>query len=392
MKRAILIVLDSLGIGALPDAGNYGDEGSDTLGSIVRAKPDILIPHLVSLGLGNIEGVDSLKAAMHPAGAYGRLFEASKGKDTITGHWEIAGLLTEEPFKTYPDGFPEEFIEQYEQAIGVPVLGNYTASGTEIIEALGLEHERTGRPIVYTSADSVFQIAANTAVIPLERLYRMCEIAREMLTGPWSCGRVIARPYVVDESGKRIRTSDRKDYAVSPPEPTMLDLISRAGGAVYGVGKIHDIFNGHGLTQSVHIASNAHGVDETVQAMGESFSGLLFTNLVDFDSQFGHRRDARGYAEALEAFDARIPDILSAMKQEDVLMLCADHGNDPGHEGWDHTREAVPLLVAGKPIEEGINLGTRATFADIAATILEYLDIPERTPIGTSFLQEIVKR
>ncbi|MGI6719491.1 MAG: phosphopentomutase [Anaerovoracaceae bacterium] len=203
MKRAILIVLDSLGIGALPDAGNYGDEGSDTLGSIVRAKPDIRIPHLVTLGLGNIEGVDSLKAATHPAGAYGRLFEASKGKDTITGHWEIAGLLTKEPFKTYPDGFPEEFIEQYEQAIGVPVLGNYTASGTEIIEALGREHERTGRPIVYTSADSVFQIAANTAVIPLERLYRMCEIAREMLTGPWSCGRVIARPYAVDESGKR---------------------------------------------------------------------------------------------------------------------------------------------------------------------------------------------
>ena len=219
----------------------------------MRAKPDILIPHLVSLGLGNIEGVDSLKAVIHPAGAYGRLFEASKGKDTITGHWEIAGLLTEEPFKTYPDGFSEEFIEQYEQAIGIPVLGNYTASGTEIIEALGLEHERTGRPIVYTSADSVFQIAANTAVIPLERLYRMCEIAREMLTGPWSCGRVIARPYVVDESGKRIRTPDRKDYAVSPPELTMLDLIRRAGGTVYGVGKIHDIFNGHGLTQSVHI-------------------------------------------------------------------------------------------------------------------------------------------
>jgi phosphopentomutase len=392
MKRAIIIVLDSLGIGALPDAAQYGDEGSNTLRSLAKAKDPFQIPNLVDMGLGNIAGVEGVKRVPVSAGAFGRLREASKGKDTITGHWEIAGILTEEPFKTYPDGFPKEFIEKYEAAIGCAVLGNYAASGTEILETLGPEHEKTGRPIVYTSADSVFQIAANTAVIPLERLYEMCEIARAMLVGPWSCGRVIARPYIIDESGKRTRTSDRKDYAVSPPEATLLDLISRNGQEVYAVGKISDIFNGSGISRSVHTESNQDGVDKTLVAMKEAFGGLIFTNLVDFDSKFGHRRNAEGYAGALEEFDARIPEILAAMQPGDLLMLCADHGNDPNHTGWDHTREAVPLLICGEGVVSGKDLGTRDSFADIAATILDYLEIEEKTPIGTSFLKEILKQ
>lgn len=389
MKRAIIVVLDSLGIGALPDAAQYGDAGSNTLRSLATSKEPFRIPNLTAMGLGNINGVEGVPPVSAPAGAFVRLQEASKGKDTITGHWEIAGILTEEPFKTYPEGFPREFIEKYEAAIGCAVLGNYAASGTEILETLGPVHEETGRPIVYTSADSVFQIAANTAVIPLERLYELCEIAREMLVGPWSCGRVIARPYIIDESGKRTRTSDRKDYAVSPPEATMLDLISRSGQEVYAVGKISDIFNGSGVTRAVHTESNQDGVDKTLIAMKEVFNGLIFTNLVDFDSKFGHRRNAEGYAGALEEFDARMPELLVAMQPGDLLMICADHGNDPNHTGWDHTREAVPLLIRGEGVAAGKDLGTRNTFADIAATVLDYLGIPERTPIGTSFLKEI---
>lgn len=389
MKRAIIVVLDSLGIGALPDAAQYGDAGSNTLRSLATSKDPFRIPNLMALGLGNITGVVGVPPVSAPAGAFVRLQEASKGKDTITGHWEIAGILTEEPFKTYPEGFPREFIEKYEAAIGCAVLGNYAASGTEILETLGPVHEETGRPIVYTSADSVFQIAANTAVIPLERLYELCEIAREMLVGPWSCGRVIARPYVMDQTGKRTRTSDRKDYAVSPPEATLLDLISRNGQEVYAVGKISDIFNGSGVTRAVHTESNQDGVDKTLIAMKEAFNGLIFTNLVDFDSKFGHRRNAEGYAGALEEFDARMPELLAAMQPGDLLMICADHGNDPNHTGWDHTREAVPLLIRGEGVVAGKDLGTRDTFADIAATILDYLGIPERTPIGTSFLKEI---
>lgn len=389
MKRAIIVVLDSLGIGALPDAAQYGDAGSNTLRSLATSKDPFRIPNLMALGLGNITGVVGVPPVSAPAGAFVRLQEASKGKDTITGHWEIAGILTEEPFKTYPEGFPGEFIEKYEAAIGCAVLGNYAASGTEILETLGPVHEETGRPIVYTSADSVFQIAANTAVMPLERLYELCEIAREMLVGPWSCGRVIARPYIIDESGKRTRTSDRKDYAVSPPEATLLDLISRNGQDVYAVGKISDIFNGSGVTRAVHTESNQDGVDKTLIAMKEAFNGLIFTNLVDFDSKFGHRRNAEGYAGALEEFDARVPELLAAMQPGDLLMICADHGNDPNHTGWDHTREAVPLLIRGEGVVAGKDLGTRDTFADIAATILDYLGIPERTPIGTSFLKEI---
>ncbi|MEG1930854.1 MAG: phosphopentomutase [Anaerovorax sp.] len=394
MKRVTVMVLDSLGIGALPDAEAYGDVGANTLGHIIEAYGEIKIPNLKSLGLLATEDVsygnkgNNLDGNPLIKGAFGRLMEQSKGKDTITGHWEIAGLYTEVPFKTYPHGFPETFMKDYEQAIGRETLGNYAASGTEIIEELGAEHEETGKPIIYTSADSVFQIAANTQVIPLEELYRICEIAREMLVGEVACGRVIARPYVIQD-GKRKRTSDRKDYAVSPSGKTVLDHIKEAGKTVYAIGKISDIFNKQGITLSVHTESNMDGVDKTIEALRTDFEGLIFTNLVDFDSKYGHRRDAVGYGKCLEEFDSRLPEIMGSLKEEDVLILCADHGNDPIHEGWDHTREYVPVMVYGKKMKGGINLGTGSTFANIGATIAEILQV-QGTPIGESFLKALI--
>lgn len=386
MKRITLIVLDSLGIGELADAENYGDKGANTFGHIADNMDSFHIPNLRKLGLGNIQGAAEGRFAVEqPEGAFGKLKEKSKGKDTITGHWEIAGLYTEIPFKTYPDGFPKAFMKAYEEAIGVETLGNYAASGTEIIEELGPEHEATGKPIVYTSADSVFQIAANTAVIPLNRLYEICEIARKMLVGDVACGRVIARPYIIDEKGNRTRTSERRDYAVSPSGKTVLDKVKAMGKTVYAIGKISDIFNGQGVTKSVHTDDNMDGVDKTIEALKEKFEGFIFTNLVDFDSKFGHRRDAKGYGKAIEEFDARLPEILGAMSTEDVLILCADHGNDPIHTGWDHTREHVPVVIYGKGIKQGIDLGVRESFADIGATIAEILGA-EKTEIGESFL------
>lgn len=390
MKRVILMVADSMGIGALPDAAGYGDTGANTLLHAMEGAEDFSIPNLKRLGLGNIAGAAEGRLKTEaPAGAFGKMGEVSKGKDTITGHWEIAGLETKIPFKTYPDGFPKEFMEAFEEKIGISCLGNYPASGTEIIEELGPEHEATGKPIVYTSADSVFQIAANTAVIPLKRLYEICEAARELLQGDWACGRVIARPYIL-ENGVRTRTSERRDYAVSPPEATLLDKVSAAGQRVYAVGKISDIFNGRGVTDAVHTDDNMDGVDKTIAAMQEDFGGLIFTNLVDFDSKFGHRRDAEGYGKAIMEFDARIPEILDAMGEEDILMICADHGNDPVHTGWDHTREYIPLMVYGRQVRGGVDLGVRSTFADIGATICQYLGA-EPTVIGESFLGEILK-
>lgn len=314
--------------------------------------------------------------------------ERSKGKDTITGHWEIAGLETDIPFKTYPDGFPKEFIDQFQKAIGTEVIGNYPASGTVIIEELGPEHEATGKPIVYTSADSVFQIAANTDVIPLKRLYEICETARRMLVGNWACGRVIARPYV-KQNGKRVRTSDRRDYSVSPSGRTLLDHVKESGQTVYAVGKIHDIFNGQGITTSVHTTGNENGVDCTIEAEKTVKDGLIFTNLVDFDSKYGHRRNPKGYGEAIMAFDRRIPEIIAAMRPDDLLILTADHGNDPVHAGTDHTREYVPVLLYGQKIKQGINLGTRPTFADLGQTAAEYLNAAPLAH-GTSFLSTIM--
>lgn len=390
MRRVILMVTDSVGVGALPDAASYGDMGANTFAHAAANTPGFAVPNLKKLGFGNIEGV--LEGALRedaPKGAFGRLAEVSKGKDTITGHWEIAGIETRTPFKTYPDGFPKAFMDAFEEKIGISCLGNYPASGTEIIEQLGAEHEASGKPIVYTSADSVFQIAANTAVIPLPRLYEICQAARELLTGEFACGRVIARPYVM-EDGKRVRTSDRKDYAVSPPQKTLLDFVSEAGQTVYAVGKISDIFNGSGVTTSIHTESNMDGVDQTIRALTDDFGGLIFTNLVDFDSKFGHRRDAEGYGRAIMEFDRRLPEITAAMGEDDILMICADHGNDPVHAGWDHTREYIPLVVYGKHVKAGTDLGTRKSFADIGASIAAYLGA-EKTAIGESFLEEILK-
>lgn len=392
MKRVILMIADSLGVGAEPDAYRYGDEGSNTLLHAAEGTPGFAIPNLQKLGIGNITDAAEGKFRVPESeliGSFGRMRELSAGKDTITGHWEIAGIETLTPFKTYPDGFPKEFIEKFEEAIGTEVLGNYPASGTVIIDELGPEHEATGKPIVYTSADSVFQIAANTAVIPLESLYGICRTARGMLVGEWACGRVIARPYVL-ENGKRTRTSDRRDYAVSPPEPTVLDHISEAGQTVYAVGKIHDIFNGQGCTKSVHTVSNMDGVDKTIEAMKKPFGGLIFTNLVEFDSLYGHRRDPEGYGHAIMDLDRRLPEVMDAMGPDDILFIAADHGTDPIHHGFDHTREYVPVLAYGEPVKAGVDLGTRRTFADLGQTIAAYLGV-SRTSEGESFLQEILR-
>ena len=392
IKRVILVVLDSLGMGALPDADKYGDSNADTLGHILD-EYQLDIPNLRRLGLGNIENAAGGRLKIEdPQGAFGRFAEKSVGKDTITGHWEIAGIYTKTPFKTYPDGFPKELMDDFAREIGRDWLGNYPASGTEIIEQLGEEHEKTGKPIVYTSADSVFQIAANIDVIPLDELYDICEKARKLLQGEYACGRVIARPYI-NKDGKRVRTADRKDYAVSPPEQTMLDIISENGKAVYAIGKINDIFNGSGVTEAVHTDSNDDGVSKTIEAANKDFEGLIFTNLVDFDSKFGHRRDADGYGKAIEDFDARLPEILDVMNDSDILILCSDHGNDPEHKGWDHTREYILGIFAGEHIKKGTDLGTRRTFADIGATITDILTDGECvTPIGESFKSLILEK
>ena len=328
-------------------------------------------------------------AVSEPAGCFGRAAELSAGKDTTTGHWEIGGIETQVPFKTYPDGFPADFMAAFQDAIGVECIGNYPASGTAIIEDLGPEHEATGKPIVYTSADSVLQIACNIDVVPLERLYEICRIARELLVGEWACGRVIARPYIINEAGERERTSDRRDYAVTPPEDTILDRISQAGLEMYGVGKIGDIFNEKGLTTNIHTKSNMDGVDKTIEALAMDFEGFIFTNLVDFDSKYGHRRDPIGYGRCIEEFDRRIPEILDAMGEEDILMITADHGNDPAAEGTDHTREYVPILVYGKKCRKGINLGTLDSFAAIGATVCDLLGV-EGPNIGKSFKEDIL--
>lgn len=390
VKRVTIIVLDSLGVGALPDADIYGDAGADTLGHI-EDRYSLDIPNLRKLGLGNIKGTAGGRLSVQsPSGAFGRFAESSKGKDTITGHWEIAGLCTETPFKTYPEGFPKEFMDEFSKAIGRGYIGNCRASGTEIIKELGEEHEKSGKVIIYTSADSVFQVAANTEVIPLEELYSICEKAREMLHGEYACGRVIARPYILKD-GERIRTSDRKDYSVSPPEDTMLDIISRSGKKVYAVGKIRDIFNGRGVSEAVHTENNDDGITKTIEAMSMDFDGLIFTNLVDFDSKFGHRRDPEGYGKAIEAFDRRLPEIIGSMRDEDILIMCSDHGNDPVHSGWDHTREYIFGLVTGSKVKPGTDLGTRNTFADIGATVADILtDGKQRTPTGQSFKKLIL--
>jgi phosphopentomutase len=388
INRVILFVLDSVGIGALPDSEKFGDVGVNTLGSVAKSPGAFKIPNMLKLGLGNIEGVDYLPAEKNPIGAFGRSMEASNGKDTTTGHWEIAGLYIEKPFKTYPDGFPPHVIQAFEEKTGRKVLCNKPASGTVVLEEMGEEHMKTGNPIVYTSADSVFQIAAHESVIPLEELYTMCEIAREILRGDDQVARVIARPFV-GEPGNFQRTPNRRDYSLKPFDKTVLDFAKEAGLEVKAVGKIVDIYDGEGITEDVHTTDNMDGVDQTIHYLKQDFKGILFTNLVDFDAKFGHRRNVEGYKAALEEVDARLPEMFEAMREDDILIIMADHGNDPGYKGTDHTREYIPILAYGKSVKQGVDLGTRKTFSDIAATVSDILGI-DKTPYGTSFKDEIL--
>lgn len=383
-KRIHLIVLDSVGIGEAPDAKDFGDEGADTLGNIVRATGGLNVPHLVELGLGNIRTIEGLATTEHPQGIYGKLQEASVGKDTMTGHWEIMGLNIDKPFKVYPEGFPEELIQQLEERTGRKVIVNKPASGTAVIEDYGEEHMKTGALIVYTSADPVLQIAAHEEVVPLEELYEICEIARELTLQPeFLVGRVIARPFI-GEPGNFTRTSNRHDYALKPFGRTVMNELKDAGKDVIAVGKINDIYNGEGVTAAVRTKSNMDGVDKLLEVMEQSFDGLSFTNLVDFDAMFGHRRDPEGYRQALEEFDARLPEIYKRMGADDLLILTADHGNDPTAPGTDHTREYVPLLMYS-PKLTGRALDVRETFSDIGATIADNFNVP-LPEHGTSFL------
>ena len=387
MKRVFLIVLDSVGIGEMPDADEYGDAGSNTIAA-AASSPSFSMPNMQKLGFFNIDGVDCREGSAVPAGAFARLTERSKGKDTTIGHWEIAGLVSEQPLPTFPDGFPKELLDEFEKETGRKVLCNKPYSGTEVIKDFGEEHRKTGALIVYTSADSVFQIAAHEEIVPIEELYRYCEIARRLCTGKFGVGRVIARPFEGEYPFSR--TSRRHDYSLEPPKATMLNYISGAGKEVLAVGKINDIFAGSGVTDMVRTVSNADGIDKTLSWMERDFNGICFTNLVDYDMLYGHRNDVEGYAKALTSFDERLPQILAALKEEDILMITADHGCDPSTPSTDHSREYTPLVIAGAPVKAGINLGTRASFADIAASVLEYLEVPGETA-GKSFMNEVLK-
>ena len=387
MKRIFLIVLDSFGVGALPDSEAFGDVGVNTLAACATSS-QLQIPTMIAAGLGLIDGVSCLPKPAAPTGAYGRLAEASMGKDTTIGHWEIAGVVSPKPMPTYPNGFPEEVLAPFRAATGRGILCNQPISGTKAIELYGDEHVRTGDLIVYTSADSVFQIAAHEEVVPLEELYRDCRIARQQLQGKHGVGRVIARPFV-GTSGNYRRTSNRHDFSLEPPTETMLDAIQKAGLASIAVGKIFDIFAGRGMTEHVYNASNADGLDHAMDYAKEDFHGLCFVNLVDFDMLYGHRRDIDGYARALTEFDRWLPSFLEQLGDEDLVMITADHGCDPAYLATtDHTREYVPLLVLGKAVKP-VNLGTRKTFADIAATVTALLGVPYETP-GISFASEIL--
>ena len=387
-RAVCLIVLDSAGIGDAPDAAAFGDEGSATLPNIARAVGGLSLPNMAALGLGNIVDIEGVTPAETPAGAYGSMIETSPGKDTTTGHWEIAGIVLDRPFPLYPDGFPADVVEAFEERAGVEILGNYAASGTEIIKELGEEHMRTGRPIVYTSGDSVWQIAAHVEVIPLERLYELCSIARELLTGEHEVGRVIARPFR-GAPGAFERTADRHDYAVPPPSDTVLDEIKGAGLDVRSVGKIYDIFAQRGFTHTHPTRSNDEGITASVEELRATEGGLVFANLVDFDQAFGHRNDPAGYAGALEAFDRRLPELLDALGPDDVLMLTADHGNDPTTPSTDHSREKVFVLAAGPQVSPGVDVGARSSFTDLGATVADLLGVTTATP-GRSFASLLV--
>lgn len=374
MKRVFLIVLDSVGIGAMEDAADFGDVGTNTLRS-ASTSPYFHMPNMKKLGLFNIDGVkDWAPVEEHPSAVYGRMKEASKGKDTTIGHWEISGVISKKPLPVYPNGFPQELLDEFSRMTGRGVLCNKPYSGTEVIKDYGDEHVKTGKLIVYTSADSVFQIAAHEDVVPLEELYNDCKIARKLLTGEHSVGRVIARPFV-GADGNYTRTTNRHDYSLEPPKETMLDALKAAGKDVIGVGKIHDIFAGRGITSYVYTKGNADGLARTLEYLEQDFDGLCFVNLVDYDMLYGHRNNIDGYAKALTEFDETLPEIMAKMKEEDLLMITADHGCDPGYTcSTDHSREHTPFIIYGKKLPSK-NLGTRDTFADIGATVLDYLGV-----------------
>ena len=387
MKRIFLFVLDSFGIGAMPDAESFGDKGVNTLAACATSSR-LHIPNMIAAGLGNLDGVECLPTVDTPTGAVARLKEKSMGKDTTIGHWEIAGIISPDPLPTYPAGFPEEVLEPFRKATGRGILANAPWSGTEVIEKFGDEHVKTGDLIVYTSADSVFQIAAHEEVVPLEKLYEYCHIARQQLQGKHGVGRVIARPFV-GGSGAYKRTSNRHDYSLEPPAETMLDAIKKEGKASIGVGKIYDIFAGRGTTEHVYNKSNRNGMEHAAHYAATDFEGLCFVNLVDFDMLFGHRRDIDGYANALSEFDAWLGGFMESLGEDDLVMITADHGCDPAYTATtDHTREYVPLLILGKKVRP-VNLGTRESFADIAATVTELLGVPYETE-GKSFAKEII--
>jgi len=389
MKRIFLIVLDSFGIGAMPDSEAFGDVGVNTLAACATSAK-LNIPNMIAAGLGNIDGVECLPKAESPVGAYARLSESSMGKDTTIGHWEIAGIVSDSPLPTYPEGFPEEVLAPFKAATGRGVLANAPWSGTAVLDAYGEEHMRTGDLIVYTSADSVFQIAAHEEIVPLEKLYEYCHIARALLKGKHGVGRVIARPFLGSGKGKFQRTSNRHDYSLEPPKATMLDAIKAAGLDSIAVGKIHDIFAGIGDTEYVYNKSNADGMNHTTRYAAKDFHGLCFVNLVDFDMVYGHRRNIDGYANALSEFDAWLGEFVKSLGEEDLVMITADHGCDPAYTATtDHTREYVPLLVMGKQVKPG-SMGTRKSFADIAATVTDLLGVDYDTP-GESFAKEILK-
>jgi phosphopentomutase len=381
------MVLDSAGIGEMPDAADWGDAGADTLGNIFKSRV-VSVPNLQKLGLGNIRPLNGVPAAESPIGSYGKCTLKSNGKDTTTGHWEMAGIILKKAFPTFPNGFPQRIIDRFVTEANVPgILGNIPASGTEIIKELGEEHVRTGKPIVYTSADSVFQIAAHEEVVPIDRLYEMCEIARRILDGEDKVGRVIARPFLGTSAADFKRTENRHDYAVPPPSENLLPMLKNAGLDVVCIGKIASIYDSLGVTEDLTAKNNDQTIDQTINALNAESRGLIFSNLVDFDMLYGHRRDTEGYAKALEHFDSRLPEITAAMHDDDVLILTADHGNDPTYKGSDHTREYAPLLVYGKTAKPGVDLGTRGSLSDIGQTIADNFGL--NLVAGDSFLADL---
>ncbi|MBQ9114644.1 MAG: phosphopentomutase [Clostridia bacterium] len=387
MKRVFLIVLDSLGIGALPDARSFGDEDANTL-RVVSSNPNCVVPNLERLGLFNIEGV--VGGVDSPLGSYARLGELSLGKDTTIGHWEMAGIVSEKPLPTYPDGFPKEIIDEFEKQTGRKTLCNKPYSGTEVLKDYGKEHIETGALIVYTSADSVFQIAAHEDVVPVEELYRYSEIARAILVGEHGVGRIIARPFIGEHP--YTRTANRHDFSIAPPKESMLDRLSGAGYDVISVGKIIDIFSGKGITESYRTKSNYDGMERTIALLDKDFDGLCFVNLVDFDMKFGHRNDVDGYAKALTEFDTQLGEFLSKMRSDDILIITADHGCDPVTVSTDHSREYVPMVIYGGGIQKGVDLQTRASFSDISATILEIFNVDKGATNGISFLSKVLEK